>query len=82
MAWSPTARTASSDIQQERLLASAQDASHLSEVRFKAGTTDYLEVLTNETNSFNAELGLAQAQTNELLALVQLYQALGGGWQE
>lgn len=69
-------------LQQERLLASAQDASHLSQVRFKAGTTDYLEVLTNETNSFNAELGLAQAQTNELLALVQLYQALGGGWQE
>ena len=69
-------------IQQERLLASAQDASHLSQVRFKAGTTDYLEVLTNETNSFSAELGLAQAQTNELIALVQLYEALGGGWQE
>jgi outer membrane protein, multidrug efflux system len=51
-------------------------------VRFKAGTTDYLEVLTNETNSFPAELGLAQAQANELIALVQLYQALGGGWQQ
>lgn len=68
-------------IQQEHLLAAAQDAAHLSQVRFKAGTTDYLEVLTNETNSFSAELGLAQAQGNELLALVQLYQALGGGWQ-
>ena len=69
-------------IQQERLLDSAQDAARLSEVRFKAGTTDYLEVLTNETNSFSAELGLAQAQANELIALVQLYQALGGGWQQ
>jgi len=69
-------------IQQEHLSESAQDAAHLSEVRFKAGTTDYLEVLTNETNSFSAELGLAQAQGNELVALVQLYQALGGGWQE
>jgi multidrug efflux system outer membrane protein len=69
-------------IQQEQLLASAQDAARLSEVRFKAGTTDYLEVLTNETNSFTAELGLAQAQGNELIALVQLYQALGGGWQQ
>ena len=68
-------------IQQEYLLASAQDAARLSQVRFKAGTTDYLEVLTNETNSFSAELGLAQAETNELIALVQLYQALGGGWQ-
>jgi multidrug efflux system outer membrane protein len=67
--------------QQEHLLGSAQDAARLSEGRFKSGTTDYLEVLTNETNAFNAELGLAQAQGNELVALVQLYQALGGGWQ-
>jgi multidrug efflux system outer membrane protein len=68
-------------IQQEHLVASAQDAARLSEVRFKAGTTDYLEVLTNETNSFSAELTLAQAQGNELTALVQVYQALGGGWK-
>ena len=68
--------------QQERLLESAQDAARLSEVRFKAGTTDYLEVLTNETNSFSAELNLAQARGNEMVALVQLYQALGGGWQQ
>jgi multidrug efflux system outer membrane protein len=68
-------------IQQEHLLDSAQDAARLSQVRFKAGTTDYLEVLTNETNSFSAQLGLAQAQANELIALVQIYQALGGGWQ-
>ncbi|HEV8047736.1 MAG TPA: efflux transporter outer membrane subunit [Terriglobales bacterium] len=69
-------------IQQEHLVESAQDAARLSEVRFKAGTTDYLEVLTNETNSFSAELGLAQAQANELITLVQIYQALGGGWQQ
>ena len=69
-------------IQQEHLLASAQDAAQLSNQRFNAGTTDYLEVLTNETNAFSAELGLAQAQGNELIALVQLYQALGGGWQQ
>lgn len=68
-------------IQQQNLVESAQDAARLSEIRFKAGTTDYLEVLTNETNSFAAELALAQAQGNELNALVQLYQALGGGWE-
>ena len=68
-------------IQQQYLVESARDAARLSQVRFKAGTADYLEVLTNETNSFSAELGLAQAQGNELIALVQLYQALGGGWQ-
>jgi multidrug efflux system outer membrane protein len=69
-------------IQEEHLLEAAQDAARLSEVRFKAGTTDYLEVLTNNTNSFSAELTLAQAQGSELTALVQLYQALGGGWQQ
>jgi outer membrane protein, multidrug efflux system len=69
-------------IEQQHLLESAQDASHLSEIRFKAGTTDYLEVLTNETNAFSAQLTVAQAQGNELIALVQLYQALGGGWQQ
>ena len=68
-------------VQQQHLVESAQDAARLSETRFKAGTTDYLEVLTNETNSFSAELALAQAQGNELNALVQLYQSLGGGWE-
>jgi len=67
--------------EEEHLAESARDAARLSEVRFKAGTTDYLEVLTNETNAFSAELALAQAQGNELIALVQLYQALGGGWE-
>jgi multidrug efflux system outer membrane protein len=39
-------------------------------------------VLTNETNAFSAELGVVQAQLSELFALVQLSQALGGGWQQ
>jgi outer membrane protein, multidrug efflux system len=68
--------------QQELLTASAQDAARLSNIRYKGGVASYLEVLTNETNYFAAELNLAQAQANELLALVQLYQALGGGWQQ
>jgi len=68
-------------IQEEKLTEAARDASQLSEQRFNAGATDYLEVLTNETNYFSDELTLAQAQFNELEALVQLYQALGGGWQ-
>jgi hypothetical protein len=40
----------------------------------------YLEVLTNETNAFNAELGLAQARVNELVSLFDIYRNLGGGW--
>lgn len=68
--------------QQEFLFQSAQDAARLSHMRYNGGVTGYLEVLTNETNSFSAELALAQARLNELLALVQLYEALGGGWQQ
>jgi len=68
--------------QQEQLAFSAQDAARLSETRYRGGATSYLEVLTNETNYFNAELGLAQAQFNELLGLVRIYRNLGGGWQE
>jgi multidrug efflux system outer membrane protein len=68
--------------QQELLFQSAQDAARLSHMRYTGGATGYLEVLTNETNAFSAELGLAQARLNELLALVQLYEALGGGWQQ
>jgi multidrug efflux system outer membrane protein len=68
--------------QEELLFQSAQDAARLSHMRYNGGVTGYLEVLTNETNAFSAELGLVQAQLNELLALVQVYQALGGGWQQ
>jgi multidrug efflux system outer membrane protein len=68
--------------QQELLFASAQDAARLSHMRYNGGVTGYLEVLTNETNAFSAELELVQAQLNEYLASVQLYQALGGGWQQ
>jgi multidrug efflux system outer membrane protein len=68
--------------QEEELARSAQDAAQLSGKRYGAGTTSYLEVLTNETNYLSAELGLAQARLNELLSLVQIYKALGGGWQQ
>ena len=57
------------------------DAAQLSGKRYEAGTTNYLEVLTNDTNYLSSEIGLAQARLNELLALVQIYKALGGGWQ-
>jgi len=68
--------------QQELLARAAEDAAQISGKRYEAGTTNYLEVLTNETNYLSADLGLAQARLNELLALVQIYKALGGGWQQ
>jgi multidrug efflux system outer membrane protein len=66
---------------QQELVVAAQDAARLSDVRYRGGAADYLEVLTNETNSFNAELGLTQSQLNELLSLVEIYRNLGGGWE-
>ena len=68
--------------QQQLLVDSAQDATRLSHLRYSGGATSYLEVLTNDTNYFSAELVLVQAQLNELLALVQLYKGLGGGWEQ
>ena len=68
--------------QQELLTRAAQRTDELSEVLYKNGGASYLQVLTAETNYFAAELNLVQAQLNERLALVQLYQSLGGGWQQ
>jgi multidrug efflux system outer membrane protein len=67
--------------QQGLLVGSAEDAARLSHMRYNGGVASYLEVLTNETNYFSAELNLVQAQLNERLALVQLYKSLGGGWE-
>lgn len=66
---------------QELLTTAAQGAATLSETRYRGGAASYLEVLTNETNYFAAELNLARARLNERLALVQIYNALGGGWE-
>ena len=74
-------RTREAREQQELLAAAAQDSSRLAHVRYNGGATPYLEVLTNETNYLAAEMDLSQARLNEMLSLVQIYSALGGGWQ-
>src|SRR5580692_1376497 len=68
--------------QQELLVQAAERSDRLSLVLYKQGGASYIQVLTNETNYFSAELNLVQAQLNERLALVQLYQSLGGGWRQ
>ena len=68
--------------QQQLVTTAAQDATRLSDVRYRGGVTSYLEVLDSDTRYFDAQLSLAQAELNERLALVQLYNALGGGWQQ
>jgi multidrug efflux system outer membrane protein len=67
--------------QQEKLVEAASDATRLARIRYEGGSTGYLEVLTTDSNLFAAELNLVNAQQREALALVQLYGALGGGWQ-
>ncbi len=67
---------------QDALTTAAQGAANLSETRYRGGAASYLEVLTNETNYFAAELSLARARLNERLSLVQTYSALGGGWEQ
>ena len=60
---------------------SLRDAARLADIRYRGGVTSYLEVLDTERQLFDSELQLAQAQRDELLAVVQLYRALGGGWE-
>jgi outer membrane protein, multidrug efflux system len=67
--------------QQQKLVDAAQDATRLARIRYQGGSTAYLEVLTTDSNLFSAQLNLASAQQGEALTLIQLYSALGGGWQ-
>jgi outer membrane protein, multidrug efflux system len=57
------------------------DSVRLANERYENGYTSYLEVLNAQTRSYQAQTDYAQGQLNERLALVQLYLALGGGWQ-
>ena len=68
--------------QQLLLNRAASDARRLADIRYRGGATSYLEVLDSETRMFAAELGVTQAELSELLSLVQVYRALGGGWQQ
>jgi multidrug efflux system outer membrane protein len=67
--------------EQTLLFAAAQDARRLAQVRYQGGATSYLEVLDADTRLFDAEILLAQAELSERSAYVEIYRALGGGWQ-
>jgi multidrug efflux system outer membrane protein len=67
---------------QENTVADLQESVRLSNMRYKGGTTTYLEVLDGQRSLFSAELTLAEARGNECQSLVQIYKALGGGWQQ
>jgi multidrug efflux system outer membrane protein len=69
-------------VRQEQTVADLQESVRLSIMRYRGGTTNYLEVLDGQRSLFSAELTLAQARGTEYQSLVQLYRVLGGGWQQ
>ena len=74
-------RTGAQRAEQERLVRALEDTVRLSNLRYKGGLDSYLQVLDAQRNLFAGELGLAQLRLAERLSVVQLYRALGGGWQ-
>ena len=67
---------------QQNTVADLQETVRISTLRYRGGTTTYLEVLDGQRSLFSAELTLASARGDEYRGLVQLYKALGGGWQQ
>jgi multidrug efflux system outer membrane protein len=68
--------------EEETAVAALKEASDLSRSRYDLGLSSYLEVLIADQQLFAAELALAQARYAQLDSVVQLYRALGGGWQQ
>jgi multidrug efflux system outer membrane protein len=66
---------------QEESVSDLQESVNVSLMRYQGGTATYLDVLDSQRSLFSAELTSAQARNNEYQGLVQLYKALGGGWQ-
>ena len=65
----------------ESQVGALQRSVELSMVRFKGGRANYFEVLEAEQQLFPAQYALAEARRDQLVAVVALYKALGGGWQ-
>jgi outer membrane protein, multidrug efflux system len=74
-------RTRESRLEQERLVTALQDRKRLAYVRYRGGVDTQLNALDADRDLFQAELALAQIRYGELLSVVQLYKALGGGWE-
>jgi len=74
-------KTSEQRVQQELLVTALRESVRLSTLRYRGGLDSFLQVLDAERNLFQGELALAQLRRQELLNVVQLYRALGGGWQ-
>jgi len=67
--------------QRALLVETLRDRSRLSYLRYNGGVATLLDALDADRSLFDAERSLAAARRDELLSVVQLYKALGGGWQ-
>jgi NodT family efflux transporter outer membrane factor (OMF) lipoprotein len=74
-------RTREQREQQDQLVHALSETTRLSHLRYQGGMDSYLQVLDSERSLFSGRLALAQLRLQELLSFVQLYKALGGGWQ-
>jgi NodT family efflux transporter outer membrane factor (OMF) lipoprotein len=74
-------RVRESRIHQQALVVALDDRKRLSYMRYQGGVDTQLNALDSDRDLFQAELTLAQLKRNEILSVVQLYKALGGGWQ-
>lgn len=68
--------------QQEQLVTTLHDRSRLAHLRYEGGVDTLLNALDADRELFNDELNLARTRRNELFSIIQLYKALGGGWQQ
>ena len=69
-------------MRQQDSVADLQETVRISTLRYKGGTTTYLEVLDGQRSLYGAELTLAAARGDEYRSVIQLYKVLGGGWQQ
>jgi NodT family efflux transporter outer membrane factor (OMF) lipoprotein len=74
-------RVHESRVKQEALVVVLQDRLRLAYVRYRGGVDTQLNALDADRDLFQAQLDLAQIRLNEVLSVVQLYKALGGGWR-
>jgi multidrug efflux system outer membrane protein len=68
-------------VAQDQQITALRETARLAQRRFDEGYSDYLEVLDAQRSLFTVELSRVTTQQQRLRALVQLYKALGGGWQ-
>jgi multidrug efflux system outer membrane protein len=74
-------KLAAEELERQRAVKAYQEAVRLALLRYSSGLSAYFEVITAQESLLGAENGLAQTRHDRLVAMVNFYKALGGGWQ-